>query len=108
MSLRHILVSAVVLACSATAHAGIVNYSFVAKGLDAATGATLSGNLMVDMEAVDSDPELMRGEYNSGVTMSGSVVGGVQDGLSYMNESKRIFIDADTDSLYSFIYLNDT
>ncbi len=107
MSLRHILIGAVALACSAAAQAAPVTYSFVAKGLDAAAGGTLSGNLVVDMDAVDSDPELMRGEYNSGVTMSGSVAGGVQDGMAYMNESKRIFIDADTDSLFSFIHLND-
>ncbi|HEY0953703.1 MAG TPA: hypothetical protein VGE36_03025 [Roseateles sp.] len=108
MSLRHILIGAVALACSAAAQAGLVNYSFVAKGQDAAAGGTLSGNLVVDMDAIDSDPDPMQGRYSSGVTMSGSVVGGVQDGMAYMNESKRILVDAETDSIFSFIYLNDT
>ncbi|WP_056196196.1 hypothetical protein [Pelomonas sp. Root1237] len=107
MSLRHILIGAVALACSAAAQAGLVNYSFVAKGLDAATGGTLSGSLVVDMDAVDSDAGPTRGLYDSGAKMSGGVSGGVQDGMAYTNESKRIFVDADMDSFFSFIDLND-
>lgn len=109
MSLRHILIGAVALACSAAAQAAPVTYNFVANGLDAAIGGTLTGSLVIDMNAVDSDPEPTRGSYDGGgVTMSGSVAGGVQDGKAYANESKRLFVDADTDSVYSFIYLNDT
>lgn len=107
MSLRHILIGAVALACSAAAQAGLVSYSFVAVGFDAAAGGTLTGSLVVDMDAADSDAQLTRGAYDSGAKLSGSVSGGAQDGKAYSNESKRIFVDADMDSIYSFIDLND-
>lgn len=106
MSLRHILIGAVALACSVAAQAGLVTYSFVAKGQDGAAGGTLTGSLVVDMDATDWDPEPTRGIYY-GAKMSGSVSGGVQDGDAYGNESKRLFVDADTDHFFSYIDLAD-
>ncbi|MBB5204721.1 hypothetical protein HNQ51_002035 [Inhella inkyongensis] len=102
------ILAAAALAVAASGQAAPITYTFTALGTGAAAGGTLTGTLVIGAGATDSDASPTRGAYESGVTMSGSVSGGVQDGMSYMNESKRLMVDADSDDIFSFINLSDT